>query len=318
MSLDLSQVSVTFLQGKQKISAVRGVSLSLKKRERIALVGESGSGKSALAKTALKLHYRHNTNITGEITLDGKPILETDRGKKIGFVFQDPINALNPTMKIGKQIAECLPKSRRDEVVKLLQEVKISRPEERVRQYPHELSGGMCQRVMLAIALASEPDYLIMDEPTTALDSQTQKDVLDLVLQIQEERGMGILLITHDLNLAATYTEEILVMYAGKIVERGPAKTILSHPKHPYTISLIGSIPKKGQKLTPIPGEPPDPRYLPQGCAFHPRCPKAAPTCKLKEPPAHGKKQLIACYFPDHDKKPLQELQEQEVPALRT
>ena len=300
MSLETDNLHVTFLQ-KKEIRAVRGVDFKLNRNERIALVGESGSGKSAFAKSLLLFHKTENIRIAGKISLDGEPITQNARGKKIGFVFQDSMSALNPTMRIGKQIAECLPKSRKQEALTLLQEVRISHPEERLSQYPHELSGGMRQRVMLAIALAGRPDYLIMDEPTTALDPATQKQVLDLVLQIQKERGMGILLITHDLTLAANYTENILVMYAGKIVERGASKEILTNPKHPYTISLLGSIPQKGKKLNPIPGEPPDPRELPQGCAFHPRCPKATQMCKLKDPSFHGTKHEIACYHADFD-----------------
>ncbi len=317
MSLETNNLHVTFLQ-KKEIRAVRGVDFQLNRNERIALVGESGSGKSAFAKSLLLFHSTESVRVSGEIHLDGAPITKNARGKKIGFVFQDPMSALNPTMRIGKQIAECLPKSRKQEALTLLQEVRIPQPEERLSQYPHELSGGMRQRVMLAIALAGKPDYLIMDEPTTALDPTTQKQVLDLVLQIQKERGMGILLITHDLKLAASYTENILVMYAGKIVERGPSNQIFKNPKHPYTISLLGSIPKNGKKLTPIPGEPPDPRSLPQGCAFHPRCPRATQMCKLKEPPFHGKKHEIACYHVDLDQKPLQELQDQEQILPRT
>jgi len=301
-TLEAKDLHVTFVQAGKRIPAVRGVNFCLKKNERIALVGESGSGKSAFAKTLLQLHRRRETEVSGSVLLNGN---------KIGFVFQDPMSALNPTMRIGKQITEILPKKRKHEALWLLEEVGISEPKARLDQYPHELSGGMRQRVMIAIALALQPDFLIMDEPTTALDPQTQKQVLDLILSIQKEREMGILLITHDLSLAASYTEKILVMYAGKIVESGPANLIFTSPKHPYTASLLGSIPKPGKRLAPIPGEPPDPRNIPTGCAFSPRCPKASKICLLKEPPTYGTKQTAACYLADHNQKTLQKLQDQ-------
>lgn len=255
---------------------VRDVSFDVPERGRVALVGESGCGKSLTALSLGGLVDR--AEISGEIV--GSP--------RISYVFQNPMQSLNPVMRVGAQIAEALPRgtSRRRgaaRVNELLSAVDLK--PETARKYPCEMSGGQQQRAMIAMALAADPDLLVADEPTTALDVTTQKEVLDLVSRVADERGMAVLLITHNLGLVARYSSFVNVMYAGEIVEAGPVRDVLSSPRHPYTRGLLAAVPSlaapKDAPLSDIPGTVPPPTDWPQGCAFHPRCPVARPECSL-------------------------------------
>jgi len=295
--IEVSNLHVTFSHSKTPMRAVRGVSFSLYPNETLALVGESGSGKSVMAKSIPGLLPKTALSIEGNILFGGVNLrglkekqLRTYRGKKIGFIFQDPMSSLNPTMKVGEQIEEACRhfprKERREMTLKLLHSVGIPQPHLRINQYPHELSGGMRQRVMIAMALGPNPDVLIMDEPTTALDVTIQAQILKLIQKIKSEREMAILFITHDLSLVAGFCDRLMVMYAGKIVEVGATEQVLKSPSHPYTQALIKSIPRldKKRRLAPIQGAPPDLRKVLNGCPFAKRCPKAKGICHAKEP----------------------------------
>ena len=262
------------------VEPVRGVTFNIKHGECVVLAGESGCGKSLTAMAVAKLPPTDRARVTGDVRCDGK----------IACVFQDPAASLNPVMRVGKQIAECLrdlPRAQRDpEVLRLL--ARAGLPASTARAYPFELSGGMQQRAMLAMALALRPQLLIADEPTTALDVIRQKEVLDLIAEIARDTGMGVLLITHHLALAAGRANRINILYAGRVVESGPVADVLNAPLHPYTQGLAGAIPRlrmtPGEKLTEIPGVVPDPRHLVAGCPFLPRCFRACETCRVEPP----------------------------------
>ena len=274
--LEIRNLRVAFkFEGKRSVP-VRGVSFSIPEKGRVALVGESGCGKSLTALAIGGLVDR--AEITGEIV--GSP--------RISYIFQNPIQSLNPVIRVGRQIQEGMGKQKlksrvevEDRIGQLLSEVGL--PKETARKYPCELSGGQQQRVMIAMALAAEPDLLIADEPTTALDVTTQKEVLDLVDRIADERGMAVLLITHNLGLVCEHSREVNVMYAGEIIEHGEVKEVLGNPRHPYTKGLLAAVPRldapKDAPLADIPGTVPPPTDWPSGCAFHPRCPYAKPAC---------------------------------------
>ncbi len=298
--LEVENLSVSFsVQGKP-LQAVRGVSFSLFEGEAIGIVGESGSGKSAAVQAILRLSPSARTN--GKVWFEEKEWLSLPenelravRGRKIGMVFQDPMTSLNPTMKVGAQIAEGLMyhrlASKREAEAKAIELLKVAgvpEPEARARQYPHQLSGGLRQRVSIAIAIACNPRLLIADEPTTALDVTIQAQNLDLLKQMRQHFKMSLILITHDLGVVASICERILVMYAGKIVEQGTVDEVLLSPKHPYTQMLLRSRPRIGQtkteKLQAIAGSPPNLLFPPSGCAFRERCPFAMDACD-KEPP---------------------------------
>ena len=271
MLLDVRRLRVAFrFDGKTSVP-VRNVSFSVPEKGRVALVGESGCGKSLTSLAIGGLVDR--AEISGEIA--GRP--------RISYVFQNPMQSLNPVMKAGRQIAEAFPCGRKPQytVDRLLADVGL--PPDAAAKYPCQLSGGQQQRVMIAMALAAEPDLLIADEPTTALDVTTQKDVLDLIDRVARERGTAVLLITHNLGLVAQYSDLVNVMYAGEIVESGPVAEVLSSPRHPYTQGLLAAVPRldapKDAPLEDIPGTVPPPTDWPEGCAFHPRCPKARPEC---------------------------------------
>ena len=298
--------------------AVRGVDLAVHPGEALGIVGESGSGKSVTWLAALRL-LPGKAQVQGRVLLDGTDLLarpipdvERIRGGRIGIIFQDPSSALNPVLSIRRQMSEVLALHRglsgaalKAEGKRLLDLVGIPDAEGRLNSYPHEMSGGQNQRVMIAMALAGQPDLLIADEPTTALDVTIQAQILDLLQLIRRELGMALVLISHDLGVVAENCERVAVMYAGRIVETGPADAIFSKPRHPYARGLIDALPTLAdtRRLTAIPGVVPDPRDMPRGCAFGPRCAHAAPVCLLKEPPLKVVKpgRRVACARPELD-----------------
>ncbi|MFD2045327.1 ABC transporter ATP-binding protein [Ornithinibacillus salinisoli] len=301
--LEVDNLSVSFDTYGGEVKAVRGVSFELSEGETLAIVGESGSGKSVTAQSLMQLvPMPPGKFVSGSIMFDGEDLaqksekqMESIRGKDISMIFQDPMTSLNPTMTVGKQISEGLIKhqnmSQKEALVRaveLLKLVGIPNPETRVKQYPHQYSGGMRQRAMIAIALACNPKVLIADEPTTALDVTIQAQILDLMRGLQEETGTAIILITHDLGVVANAAKRVVVMYGGKIVESGNVDDIFYNPKHPYTWGLLASMPKidggGDEELLAIPGSPPDLADPPKGCPFAARCPYAMKVCKEKMP----------------------------------
>ena len=301
--LEVKNLEVSFSTYAGEVQAVRGISFELRRGETLAIVGESGSGKSVTAKSIMRLLPAANTMIKGgEILFEGRDILKLSeqqmqdiRGSKVAMVFQDPMTSLDPTMKIGRQITESLKKhlglsgrQAKERAVELLKLVGIPNPEGRVKQYPHQFSGGMRQRVVIAIALACDPQILIADEPTTALDVTIQAQILELLWNLQEQLGMSVILITHDLGVVAHTAHRVVVMYAGKVVETGTLRDIFYNPQMPYTWGLLASIPlptaDRSQELIPIPGSPPDMHDPPTGCPFTPRCPYAMRICPTEMP----------------------------------
>jgi oligopeptide/dipeptide ABC transporter ATP-binding protein len=300
--LEVTGLRVTFPTAAGPARAVDGISFTLDQGKTLALVGESGCGKSLTALSLLRLVPPPGMIEAGSvIRLDGKELLALDaeslrriRGKRIGMVFQDPMTSLNPVFTVGDQISEGIRAhekvSRREaweRAVALLQEVGIPDPVSRAWSYPHQMSGGMRQRVMIAIALSCQPDLLIADEPTTALDVTVQAQILELLDRLREERGMAVLLITHDLGIVAGRADRVAVMYAGRIVEEAPTTTLFRHPTHPYTQGLFASMPRLSgarDRLVPIRGTVPPATAWPAGCRFHPRCPSAMPEC-VTDPP---------------------------------
>lgn len=301
--LEVNDLHVSFDTSAGKVKAVRGVSFSVEKGEAIAIVGESGCGKSVTAKSIMRLLPSPQAKIeNGSIMLNGENIvqksekaMEKIRGNEVGMIFQDPMTSLNPTTKIGIQIAEGIIRHRQlskknalEHAVKMLELVGIPQPEKRIHQYPHEFSGGMRQRVMIAIALACRPKLLIADEPTTALDVTIQAQILHLMKELQEKTDTSIILITHDLGVVAEMCSKVVVMYAGEIVETGSVEEIFSNPTHPYTKGLLKSVPRldmdKHEKLSTITGTPPDLLDPPKGCSFYPRCEMAMKICADHKP----------------------------------
>lgn len=287
--LSIKDLVVEYTSDGEIVHAVNGVSLELKKGKTLGLVGETGAGKTTIAKSILRILPDRGAKICGgEVYLDKDNLLtlpERDmqkiRGNKISMIFQDPMTALNPSMRIGEQISEVVEKHNkiskeeaRKRAVAMLQMVGI--PEQRFEEYPHQFSGGMKQRVVIAIALACQPDLLLADEPTTALDVTIQAQVLKMIMELKEKNNTSMILITHDLGVVANTCDEVAIVYAGEIVEYGTKYEIFDHPTHPYTIGLFGAIPDLNSDeewLHPVDGLPPDPTDLPRGCAFHPRCP---------------------------------------------
>ena len=298
--LTIQNLRVEYASGGKTIQAVNGVSLDIPKGASLGLVGETGAGKTTIAKAIMRILPDHATKLVdGEITFDGVSILEASdsqlkkiRGGDISMVFQDPMTALNPIMTVGDQIAEGIALHQhldkahaKQEAIRMLETVGIS--EDRAGEYPHQFSGGMKQRVVIAIALACSPKLLIADEPTTALDVTIQAQVLDLIKSLKKAQNTSLILITHDLGIVADICDQVAVIYAGEIVEWGSLEEIYDHPTHPYTIGLFGAIPdlnSKVRRLSPIEGLPPDPTDLPQGCYFAPRCPHATDSCRAKHP----------------------------------
>lgn len=300
--LEVKNLSVSFCTHRGKVQAVRNVSFNLKKGETVALVGESGCGKSVTAQAIMGLITSPTGVIeNGEIFFSGEELLQKSkkqmgkiRGKEIGMIFQDPMTSLNPTMCVGGQIMEGLIKHQnlskrraQERAIDILKLVEIADPERRISQYPHEFSGGMRQRVVIAIALACNPKLLIADEPTTALDVTIQAQILELMRAIQSKMETSIILITHDLGIVAGMCDRVIVMYGGEIVESGTVDQIFFDPRHPYTQGLLRSVPRldmEGKELTPIYGTPPNLLHVPQGCTFCPRCTHAMRICQLHSP----------------------------------
>lgn len=299
--LQVKDLRVSFNSYSGTVQAVRGVSFDLKKGETLAIVGESGSGKSVTTKAIMGILAKSAKIDSGEILYDGMDLTKLNeiefqrvRGKRIGLIFQDPLSALNPIMKIGKQIMESLMFQRglskheaREQALELMKAVSIPQPEVRIDQYPFQFSGGMRQRIVIAIALAGNPEILICDEPTTALDVTVQGRILDLINRIKQERNLSVIFITHDLGVVARMADRICVMYAGKIVEYGTAEEIFYSPAHPYTWALLSSMPDLDtkEKLFSIPGTPPNMLFPPKGDAFAARNKYAMQIDFEKEPP---------------------------------
>ncbi|MFC7396871.1 ABC transporter ATP-binding protein [Chelatococcus sp. GCM10030263] len=324
--LALENFGVAIRQGGASVPVVHGIELALAPGEALGIVGESGCGKSITWLAALRL-LGPRVTISGRALLAGRNLaglgereMAGIRGGRIGLIFQDPASCLNPVRRIGWQICEALALHRglhgaeaRSEARRLLDRVGIADAERRLNQYPHELSGGMNQRVMIAIALAGEPDVLIADEPTTALDATVQAQILDLLRDIRRDTGMGLVLISHDLGVVADLCDRVAVMYAGRIVETGEADRLLTAPRHPYTQGLLAALPDLAGprvRLTAIPGTVPAPHALPPGCAFAPRCAQAAALCDTKVPvlavgrDGHGLACLRGEALPDTGQRP--------------
>ncbi|RAL26991.1 ABC transporter ATP-binding protein [Thermoflavimicrobium daqui] len=322
--LEVKDLQVSFKTYSGEVHAVRGVSFDLDEGETIAIVGESGCGKSVTSQTLMRLLPSPPSVIKGgEVLFDGKDLtkvsekeMEKIRGAQIAMIFQDPMTSLNPTLKVGDQITEGLMKhhkmSKSDakkKAVEMLKKVGIPSPEKRINQYPHQFSGGMRQRAMIAIALACAPKVLIADEPTTALDVTIQAQIIDLMKELQKDIKTSIILITHDLGVVADIAKRVVVMYAGKVVESGTLEEIFYQPKHPYTWGLLASMPRldqtSDQELLPIPGSPPDLFKPPKGCPFAARCKHAMKIC-LEEMPEATKvssTHQVACWL-EHDMAP--------------
>jgi peptide/nickel transport system ATP-binding protein len=321
--LEVKDLKVHFPTEDGLVKAVDGVSLTVAPGETLGVVGESGSGKSVSFLTVMGLVTRKQARISGQVLFLGQDLLKLPpeemrhiRGAKIGMIFQDPLTALNPVHRVGNQIAEVFQvhrdMSRKDgleEAINLLQLVGIPQPRQRARAYPHEFSGGMRQRAMIAMALALNPDLLIADEPTTALDVTVQAQILDLIDRLKDEFDAAVVLITHDLGVVAEHCDDIMVMYAGRIAEFGDRRDIYYGAHHPYTWGLLGSISRidqdRAERLRPIKGQPPSLIHVPPGCPFHPRCPYVMDICKTEVPqllPVNGH-HASACHLPIGEKE---------------
>ncbi len=301
--LEIMDLSVRFGTPEGTVQAVDGVSYAVDAGEAIAIVGESGSGKSVSALAIIGLVPSPPGQVTGQVLFDGRDLLSLDeeslrqiRGARIGMIFQEPMTSLNPLLTIGTQLRETMEvhldltrQQASARAVDLLKMVGISEPDRRMKQYPHHFSGGMRQRVMIAIALSCEPRLVIADEPTTALDVTIQAQILTLMRDLTDRLGAALVLITHNLGIVARYTSRVHVMYAGRMVESSRTEEIFMHPCHPYTMGLLASVPRldkpRGQRLVPIEGKPPDLTRLGPGCAFRPRCSYAVAMCANTKPP---------------------------------
>ncbi|MEB3369038.1 ABC transporter ATP-binding protein [Saccharopolyspora mangrovi] len=319
--LEVSDLRVRFSRRGRHVHAVNGLSYRLRPGRMLAIVGESGSGKSVSVRSLMGL-LPPTAQVSGSARFDGVELvgmpdkqLRRYRGADIAMVFQDPARSLNPTMRVGNQITEAIrahsdvDRARaRERAVELLRLVRLAAPEQRFHEYPHQLSGGMRQRVMIAIALGAEPRLLIADEATTSLDVTTQAQIMELLLDLQERLNMAVILISHDLGLAASYAQDVIVMYAGRAVERAATADLFEHVRMPYTRALLGAIPvleRQAHTLLPvIPGQPPDLGALPQGCPFRPRCSEATERCS-EEPPfaEHEPGHWWACWHPATDQE---------------
>ncbi|MXP62028.1 ABC transporter ATP-binding protein [Roseomonas sp. M0104] len=306
MAEDLLRVEglrTVFRNSSGLIRAVDGIDLSVPRGRTLGIVGESGCGKSMLSLSIMRLVPAPGRITEGRVLLEGRDLLKLStaemrqvRGGQIAMIFQEPMTSLNPVHSVGRQITEAMrvhsPKESagalKEQAIAALKRVRIPSPERRFDEYPHQLSGGMRQRVMIAMALACRPRLLIADEPTTALDVTVQAQILDLLRELQEETGMSIILITHDLGVVAEMADEVAVLYAGKVAERAPARALFEDPQHPYTLGLLGSVPRLDEerdRLLAIEGAVPPPFAFPEGCRFHPRCPFAIGPCREGQPP---------------------------------
>jgi len=322
--LEVRDLHVSFKTYNGEVQAVRGVSFHVDKGETVAIVGESGCGKSVTSQTIMRLIPNPPGFIkNGEIIFEGVDLakatekqMEKIRGQEIAMIFQDPMTSLNPTMTVGRQIMEGLMKHQKmnaadakKKAIEMLKLVGIPSPESRVNQYPHQFSGGMRQRAMIAIALACQPKILIADEPTTALDVTIQAQIIDLMKELQDKTGASIILITHDLGVVADIADRVVVMYAGKVVESGKLDEIFYHPRHPYTWGLLASMPRldlsSDQELLPIPGAPPNLLNPPKGCPFAARCKHAMKICteQMPETSEVSETHQVACWL-EHSMAP--------------
>jgi peptide/nickel transport system ATP-binding protein len=322
--LEVKDLRTSFKTEDGIVGAVDGVSFSIEKGQTLGIVGESGCGKSVTCLTIMGLNPKRMTVSSGEALWKGKNLLTAKqrelrdiRGNEISMIFQDPMTSLNPVHTIGKQLVEAVQLHRdvstkvaRSRALELLKAVGIPRPEARIDDYPHQFSGGMRQRVMIAMALINDPDLLIADEPTTALDVTTQAQILTLMKRLQEDFGSAILIITHDLGVVAETADDIIVMYAAKVVEQAEVHQLFGRPQHPYTWGLMGSLPRLEadvERLTQIPGQPPSLLRPPAGCRFHPRCPHVMEICKTTvpelKPTQRDQEHLQACHLDEETKE---------------
>ncbi len=316
--LEVKNLAVSFQTFFGEVEAVRNISFNVERGKTVAIVGESGCGKSVTANSIIQLLPKPPALYkNGEVIFNGENLLDKSekemtgiRGNKISMVFQDPMTSLNPTMKIGKQIVEGVRRHRKISsaegkqlAIDMLKLVSVPQPEKRINQYPHEFSGGMRQRVMIAIAMAAEPELLIADEPTTALDVTVQAQILDLMKKLKDDMNTSIIIITHDLGVVADIADEIVVMYAGQIIEKGKLDEIYYNTKHPYTRKLLASVPKlnmdKNEELHSIEGSPPDLYIPPKGCSFYDRCDQAMVICQDNMPEFmdHGNGHCSSCWL---------------------
>jgi oligopeptide/dipeptide ABC transporter ATP-binding protein len=315
--LEVRDLRVDFRQDGRLVRAVDGLSYSVRSAQTVAMIGESGSGKTVSSRAIMAL-LPGTATVTGSIRFEGEELvglseraMRAHRGAAIAMVFQDPTRSLNPTMRIGAQISEAIRTHARaskaaahDRAIELLELVRVPAARERLMQYPHQLSGGMRQRVMIAIALAADPKLLIADEATTALDVTTQAQIMELLRDLQQRLGMALIMISHDLGLAASFADEVLVMYAGRAVERAPTTTLFAHVRMPYTRALLDAIPRLDSpphcELAAVPGQPPNLALLQSGCPFTPRCPNATERCREHAPAfeEHEPDHLWACWHP--------------------
>jgi peptide/nickel transport system ATP-binding protein len=299
--LDVRDLHTYFHTDDGVVKAVDGVDFSVEPGQTVGIVGESGSGKSVTCLTIMGLNEKRNTESSGQVLFDGEDLLNVGhgrlralRGSEIAMIFQDPMTSLNPVHSIGRQLVETVllhrdisKKEARSRAIESLKEVGIPRAERRIGDYPHQFSGGMRQRVMIAMAMINDPKLLIADEPTTALDVTTQAQILALMQKLQEDHGTAIILITHDLGVVAETADEVVVMYAAKVIEHAKVDGIFNRPQHPYTWGLLGSLPRLDvdvERLEQIPGQPPSLLRPPRGCRFHPRCPYVMDVCRQKVP----------------------------------
>ncbi len=321
--LDVRDLRTSFKTDDGIVRAVDGVSFSVDRNQTLGIVGESGCGKSVTSLTIMGLNNPRNATSSGEAIFDGEDLLAARpnrlrelRGEKIAMIFQDPMTSLNPVKSIGWQLGEAVllhndvsKKEARDRALTALDEVGIPRPDKRIDDYPHQFSGGMRQRVMIAMALINDPALLIADEPTTALDVTTQAQILELMRKLQQDHGTAIIMITHDLGVVAEIADDVVVMYAGRVIEEAPVERIYAAPRHPYTWGLLGSLPRMNvetESLAQIPGQPPSLLNPPAGCRFNPRCAYTMSRCRVELPelvPAPGSSEhRDACFLDEATK----------------
>lgn len=317
--LEVQDLKTYFETAHGVVKSVDGVSFELERGRTLAIVGESGSGKTVLSRSVMGLLPAHNMVREGRVRFGDIDLTSASQselrelwGAQIGMIFQDPVTSLNPVVRVGRQITESLryhlAMSRddaRETAISLLRSVGMPEPENRIRWYPHQFSGGMCQRIVIAAAIACGPKLLLADEPTTGLDVTVSAQILDLLNRLQQERYMSVIIITHDLGVVTGRSDDVIVMYAGKVVERAPTTTLFREMRMPYTEALLKSAPRLTNpthtRLHTIPGNPPNPTSIPVGCSFAPRCPYVQPKCRVEEPPlrqAEGSRHWYACWYP--------------------